>query len=230
MSQSTLLQTAIYEDLRDRLFAGEVTAGERVSEYQLAEDFQASRMPVRQALARLAHEGLIEQSSRVRSSIINPTLADLQESVELRSLLEPHAVELATARLSWVDYEQLEESHARMASVAASISKKKSFGKDDRKAELHADLMFHRVIWKAADRPRLAKMCDDLHLIWRIGSPLTKDHRAVAAAIKEAACFHRNVLDAMKQGNAKAAAKHMREHIESNRTILAAIARMEDHQ
>lgn len=226
MSQNTLLQTSIYENLRHQLFLGDIEAGSQLSEQQLADDYQASRMPVRQAIARLVHEGLIHQSSRVRSAVINPTLAELEESMELRSLLEPHAVSLAVGRISWIELEKLGEACRQMTEVATRVRKAKRFTPEDCKAELYADLTFHRTIWEAANRPRLAKTCDDMHLIWRIGAPLPEqDLPAVNIALKSAASHHQQIHDAIKQGDVNAAASHMREHNESNRQPLTHIAR-----
>lgn len=226
MTQNTLLQTSIYENLRQQLFQGDIEAGSQLSEQQLADDFNASRMPVRQALARLVHEGLIHQSSRVRSAVINPTLAELEESVELRGLLEPHAAQLAAARMTWLDLEKLSEACKQMTQVAARVRKTKRFDDDDCKAELYADLTFHRTIWQAADRPRLAKTCDDLHLIWRIGAPiLDKDPADVSNTLKSAASYHQQIYKAFKDKDSQGAAVHMRQHIESNRLSLSRLAR-----
>jgi DNA-binding GntR family transcriptional regulator len=222
----TNLQTAIYESLREQLFTGGIEAGSPLSEQQLAENFQASRMPVRQALAKLAHEGLITQSSRVRSAVINPTLHDLQEALELRTLLEPHAVELATPRLSWVEKETLQAACRQIQNVAQRVNKTGKFTQTDREEELYADLTFHRTLWQAADRSRLAKLCDDLHLIWRIGSPLSEDIATQAPwPISLAAEYHQKMLVAMEQGNADQARRLMHDHIQSNLVALKRLAR-----
>lgn len=226
MSQNTLLQTSIYENLRQQLFLGDIEAGSPLSEQQLADDYQASRMPVRQALARLVNEGLIQQSSRVRSAVINPTLAELEESLELRALLEPHAAQLAAGRMTWIELEQLGEACEQMNAVAGRVRKTKRFTDEDRKAELYADLTFHRTIWQAANRPRLARMCDDLHLIWRIGSPLVEeDMSALLTTLKTAADFHRDIHLAIKSSDSSIAGQQMLKHIQSNRVQLSMLAR-----
>ena len=225
MADNELLQTTIYADLRERMLSGQIAAGGRVSEQHLADEFEVSRMPVRQALARLAHDGLIEQSSRVRSSVISPTLSDLQESLELRCLLEPHAAELATLRLSWIELETLENACNESHAVARTVRDQRKLTAASVKAELYADMTFHRVIWKAANRPRLAKFCDDLHLVWRIGTPLDRPIDDVITVLETAAEFHQQIFDALKQQDASEAAKHMRRHIESNRPGLANRAR-----
>lgn len=222
-----LLQTTIYHNLRQQLFAGDIEPGCRLSEQQLAEDFQASRMPVRQALARLAHEGMITQSSRVRSAVIDPTLHDLQEAVELRVLLEPHAASLAAASIRWVDLETLGAACRQMVDLAAKVRRSRRFTEEDRQAELLADLTFHRTIWQAAARPRLAKLCDDLHLIMRIGLPLTAGSLGDddPMPLKHAAQCHQRIDAAIRRGDGDAAAAEMKRHVEGNRASLQRLAR-----
>ena len=87
----------VYDLLRDYLRSGQVRWGEPLREADLAARLGVSRTPVREALARLASEGLIEAHGR---SFTVPTLTseDLEDIYDLRVLLECEAVRQAAAR------------------------------------------------------------------------------------------------------------------------------------
>jgi GntR family transcriptional regulator of vanillate catabolism len=84
-------------ELRRRIISGELEGGQRLYEVPLAEALQISRTPVREALARLAEEGLLD---RGRGGYLVRTflLADVIDALELRGLLEGTAARLAAER------------------------------------------------------------------------------------------------------------------------------------
>ena len=92
------LSDQVYGALRDHLLSGRVTGGQSLQEASLAAQLGVSRTPVREALARLASEGLLVSSGR---SFTAPTLSesDVDDIYELRMLLEPEAVRQVATRL-----------------------------------------------------------------------------------------------------------------------------------
>jgi len=86
--------------LRELLLKGEFKPGERISELQLAGLVGASRTPIRQALDRLAHEGLVEETPTGRFIVREFTIADVWDGIEVRGVLEGTAARLAAERLS----------------------------------------------------------------------------------------------------------------------------------
>ena len=86
--------------LRELLLRGEFRPGERLSELQLVARVGVSRTPIRQALDRLAHEGLVEESASGRFVVREFTMADVWDGIELRGVLEGTAARLAAERLS----------------------------------------------------------------------------------------------------------------------------------
>ena len=86
--------------LRELLLKGKFKPGERVSELQLAALAGASRTPIRQALDRLAHEGLVEETHTGRFLVREFTIADVWDGIEVRGVLEGTAARLAAERLS----------------------------------------------------------------------------------------------------------------------------------
>ena len=91
------LADQVYQTLRDQLRTGRIGPSERLQEVALATQLGVSRTPVREALARLASEGLVEADGR-SFAVPGLTPEDLADIYALRSLLEPEAVRLASAR------------------------------------------------------------------------------------------------------------------------------------
>jgi GntR family transcriptional regulator, vanillate catabolism transcriptional regulator len=86
--------------IRELLLRGEFKPGERVSELKLAARVGASRTPIRQALDRLAHEGLLGETHSGRFLVREFTMDDVWDSIDLRGVLEGTAARLAAERLS----------------------------------------------------------------------------------------------------------------------------------
>jgi DNA-binding GntR family transcriptional regulator len=80
-----------YTELQDQIISGQLQAGQRLMADQLAESLSISQTPVKEALVRLEHEGLVEVASRRASTVRRFTLADIEEIYEARLLVETHA-------------------------------------------------------------------------------------------------------------------------------------------
>lgn len=97
LKQTTLSET-VYQEIRARLQRGEVGPNDRILDYEVADEFGCTRMPVRQALLRLVSDGYLVGTTR---GFVVPTLTsdDVHELFELRRLLEPSAAAGTVATL-----------------------------------------------------------------------------------------------------------------------------------
>ena len=84
--------------LRERILGGELPGGARLSEIQLAQDLGISRTPVREALSRLAEEGLLRRNRSGGFLVRSFAVADVLDMIELRGVLEGTAARLAAER------------------------------------------------------------------------------------------------------------------------------------
>lgn len=91
-SRATLL-------LRDMVVEGQFLPGERIKEIPLAAKLRVSRIPLRLALERLAHEGLLERRATRGFAVQQFSAIDIYDAIELRGLLEGAAARLAAERL-----------------------------------------------------------------------------------------------------------------------------------
>ncbi|HEX6994456.1 MAG TPA: GntR family transcriptional regulator [Gammaproteobacteria bacterium] len=86
--------------IRECVLRGEFSRGERLSEVAISERLQMSRTPIRMALERLAHLGLLEVGAKGGFFVREFTVADVRDAIEVRAVLEGTAARLAAERLS----------------------------------------------------------------------------------------------------------------------------------
>jgi len=106
--------------IREMLLRGEVARGERISELPLAARLGMSRTPIRLALERLAHIGLLEPAATVGFTVREFTLAEVRDAIEVRGVLEGTAARLAAERL--VDAGELDRLR-RCSELMASLDR-----------------------------------------------------------------------------------------------------------
>ncbi len=107
--RSESLRDGVYRALRRQISFGELEPGDRLTEIKVAAALAVSRTPVREGLAALAREGLLVREGR---SYVVPSLDqdDINEVLELRSLLEPYAVQRATEMARAADVAELAQA------------------------------------------------------------------------------------------------------------------------
>src|SRR5579871_6967635 len=87
-------------NLREMLLRGDFQPGERISELPLVARLGVSRTPIRLALDRLAHEGLLEVCPSGGFVVREFTVEDIWDAIEMRGVLEGTAARLAAERLT----------------------------------------------------------------------------------------------------------------------------------
>src|ERR1700734_51153 len=93
------LRARVYNEVLTRLKRGDIATGERLVDVALAATLGISRMPVREALLQLAHEGYLIGTSR-RFMIATLTPGEIADIFEVRRLLEPRAAANAARDLT----------------------------------------------------------------------------------------------------------------------------------
>ncbi len=88
---------AVYQALRERIVTAALRPGARLIERDLAAEFAVSRIPLREALQRLANDGLVTAVPGQGSIVTVPTPKDLDDLFDVRAGLEPLAARLAAA-------------------------------------------------------------------------------------------------------------------------------------
>jgi len=126
-------------ELREKIFNGELSGGTRLFEVSLAESLDISRTPVREALSRLAEEGLLDRLPSGGFVVRRFGYADVVDSIELRGVLEGTAARLAAERGASPD------GLARMREIVSQLDTFFGPNEDDVDFDNYADLnaQFH---------------------------------------------------------------------------------------
>jgi len=89
------ISDSVIIELRNMIVDGRLSAGERINEVHLSQQLGVSRTPLREALARLAHEGALKGVPRIGYFVRALTLEEFEQIYPIRPLLEPEALRLA---------------------------------------------------------------------------------------------------------------------------------------
>jgi DNA-binding GntR family transcriptional regulator len=172
----------IANELRSLLATGEIQRGERVSQDALAQRFDASVTPVREALQQLEAEGLLESEPGRGHRVVAIDLERAKSIYIARRLLETHAIERASQRVSRRDLARA-EGHVDLLAEAAA--------RDDIEAVWEANRLFHFGLYDRAELPSLVGLIRNLWItypwdLFRITARFEQsvdDHRQIVAAL-----------------------------------------------
>jgi DNA-binding GntR family transcriptional regulator len=140
----------VYEYLRGEITTGRLVPGERLDLDQLVERLKVSKMPIKEALGRLATEGLVDIQSRRGTYVGRVDARDLEETFEVRRVLEMLAGELAVKRVRESDLARLRELIVRME------------GSSEVAAHVELNFQFHGLIVELSDNRKLIEMYERL--------------------------------------------------------------------
>lgn len=150
--ERTSLKTQSTDLLRAQILSGKIPQGTRIAEKELAELLGVSRMPARDALVDLEHEGLIVSKPSGRY-VIQLDKDDIQNLFQVRIVLERLAVSQAAQHRSSEYNEALQANLQRMRRAIAD---------NDREAYVKSDLEAHLFIWQQAHNHYLLKMLNSI--------------------------------------------------------------------
>ncbi len=188
-----LLAQRIYAALLRGIVIGELNQGEFLSEVQLAEKFQTSRTPIREACIHLFKEGLLRVAPHKGYVVTEISLDEIRELYQLRQILEPEAAAMAaTSNFGQETSAKLKELLDEMSRLA---HQERSYEVFLKLSELEHS--FHYSIAEASGNRKLAKFISELMNQFRRyyyanfqRSPwmesVVEEHKAILAAI----CAH----------------------------------------
>ncbi len=208
MAQASKNATAM---LRELILAGSLPAGAKLGEAELATRLDVSRTPVREALSRLAAEGLVDLVPNRGARVARWSDEDLEQIFELRLRLEPYAVGLAVPRLTDADLDDLGDLAQRMVSL----------GKPGRSQDLdgivHLNRQFHRTLINRAANPALAS---SLLAVTHASVVNQNFHNYSPAALARSLAHHVEIVAAARVGNTDWANAVMRSHLYNARATM----------
>lgn len=202
----TLAEKA-YVSMHDAIVRGDLQPGERLPIEELAEVFEMSPMPIREALRRLDAAGLVENVPHRGARVTDLSLADLREVYEARLALEPIALEQAAGRFSDEDAERGRE---RLDTLNA-------FGDGSSPDAWAAHTAFHFALYEAAGSPWMLRL---IRPLWES----SERYRLAAPALRRLSMRrseHERILEACVERRPAVARAELHNHLSRTANTVA---------
>lgn len=208
------LPEMIASDLRQRILSGELVEGEAIRQELLAQEYDVSRMPVREALKRLSAEGLVHWENNRGGTVVKHSLPEIGEIFDLRILIEVDLFRRAIPRMTERDFETCTRLLAKMddAYQTEDVSHWGTYNHE-----------YHMALYAAADRRMSMDFLERLSLH---SDRYVRIHLSVMEQREPAKEEHRNLLELARKGDIDGGATLLAQHIErTKRELLTMIER-----
>ena len=207
-----LLTDRAYERIRHDVISCAIAPGTEISEAQLCTQYKLGKAPVRMALNRLAHDGLVRAIPRRGYMVAPVTVRDIHDVFELRLMLEPAAARMAAGKVNALKLQALDE----ICRAGYQPGDQKSTSRF-----LDANKAFHVAIAQSTGNVRLAgaieHLLDEMTRLLHLGLGLRNRSHEVQQE-------HRALMKALSRGDGDTAERISRDQIESARNmVLSAI-------
>ncbi len=181
------LRGVVAKGIREAIMAGEYSPGSPLGEIELATRFGVSRGPVREALVQLEREYLVRSYPNRGFFVTTLSEREFDERIQLRSLLEPLALQGARERATPAERASIRKQLRELEATAA---------RGDQGAYVARDYEFHAAIWEICGQPLLKE------LLMQISAPVFVFEALVADRYRKAAYdmagdarAHRGIVD-----------------------------------
>jgi DNA-binding GntR family transcriptional regulator len=191
----------VYAAIRELISTGSLPRGARVHQEDLAEELGVSRTPVREALRRLAAEGLVEMRTNRGARVADVDQVGMRVSYEARTVIEPGAARLAAAR-------RPEEQLARMR--AAVAAQRRSLRSVQRSFEANRE--FHLALAAASGNEFLVQFAERLWVA-RIGETIYERQVQTQERMLLDVREHEQIIEAIEAGDGRRAESLARRHL-----------------
>jgi len=201
-----------YRAIRELIVTLELPPGSVVSERELMERLGLGRTPIREALRDLAREQLVEVYPRRGMFVSGVDVGDIAGLSEVRLVLEGEAARLAAERRNEADLDATEALLAELEGDVGRIGAQRDL--------IELDQRIHRHIHRSAHNPFLAATLEEYYVltlrIWFLA--LDRVER-LDDAVRE----HRELLEAIRDGDPDRAATVMRAHVRAFEQAIRAV-------
>lgn len=195
------LADQVYDQLLEAIHNGGIKPGDQIVQEKLAEQFDISRTPVREALLRLEQERIIEVAKRGGFKIRVISERETEEIYQARSAIESHAIRLLA----------LNHTEELLEGLRISIRKAENVKTHTVKAYFKANQTIHRAFVQATNNRYLLEMFDNT---WNRGTSFNLFATIKDTDLAKSLGNHEALIDAIATGDPQHAADKMIEHID----------------
>lgn len=202
-----LIRHEVYDKLRNDILSCSLLPGEEFREGELVEKFGVSKSPIRDALQRLELEGLVEITPRRGHRVAPISIADAEDMLDMREILEAGALRLAIDRAKTADLKALDEF--RTADT------------EDLAAFADYNRRFHMTLCKVSQNKRIAtsmaQLMENYDRLCIVSLTSTRDQEG---GMEEALADHNVIVEALQTRNITAAVRASAKHTKKSRTKI----------
>ena len=192
---ANLKSRSIYLALRERILSNDIEPGTRLVMRDVGNQYQASDIPVREALRMLERDGLVETAPYVGARVTTLTAKEVEETYFIRSHLESIATGLAADRIT---DDELAELDVQMAKMDAAVEAQDGPTFSDLNRE------FHRTIIASCGNDMLRDLTMD---IWQRHSGFQRVFRKVPGRLLISQREHEGIMAALRAHDSEQAAR-----------------------
>ena len=193
-----------YKDLRYRIVTHELKPMEPLNEKALMDHYGLGRTPMREVLLQLQRDGLIQRFSR-SGTIVSPVDIHIyKHNIEIRTVLEGLAGELAAARITAAELEVLGE-------ILKRVSELEEQEHEYLKELMQCEFDFHSLIYEATHNP---KLIDILHELQGVSARFWHYQIFSKQELLDQFIDHREVVDAFRKRDGQRAGETLKNHIQ----------------
>ena len=193
---------AAYRALMDSIRSGVFRPGDRLREEEVGERLSLSRTPVREALRRLEADGIVEHRPRIGAVIRKLEHAEVVELYEMRMVLERTAAEMAAKHGADAEFDTLDDLNNVIEQERGNPAKAAAINQE-----------FHHGLYLACRNRFLLEAARALNNSLLLLGPTTfSDKDRIAMVVRQ----HRDIVDAMRQGDAEAAGAAAEAHLQTS--------------
>ena len=197
------LSEQIVIQLRDMIIQNQLAPGDRIRERDICKKLNVSRTPLREALQKLASEGLIDLVPNCGAVITQPTADEIVDMLQVLGALESFAGERACETIS---QDEINEIKALQYEMLAA------FSRGDRLKYFKLNQRIHLAIVKAARSETLLSMHARLNArLYRIRYQSNLRNELWGSAVEE----HNEIMTALEKRDAEKTSKLLRQHLKN---------------
>jgi DNA-binding GntR family transcriptional regulator len=213
VERAPLLRDQVVSGVLRELQDGRFSPGERLTEEHIATVLGVSRTPVREALGILAQRGILSRRHGSGFAVSKPSLKSLEDTFELRRLLEPYAARRAAFEINATELAELDKAIGRLRKLVPS-------GKASLVAKTNRDI--RRLLFGVSRNASLAQAIDQMSdHVYLLGILTLKDKSVRALLVVR----HESIFKALSARDENAVEKAVKDYLSAaHRSVTAALA------
>ena len=198
------LKDLVYLELKHKILTGEIVSQSRLMEIDLSEKMNVSRTPIREAIKKLADDGLVKIVPRRGAYVANISIKDMLDVFEVREDMEGFVAKLAAQRINDEEKEELKKIASEYKAALAAQT--------DKDAIIELDEKFHNFIVGCCGNDTLSELVKYVQeLSLRFRYLYYNDYSLYETTAEQ----HDKIMDAINNGRADEARKEADAHVKA---------------